>query len=80
MVYMEFQIIALALVNMIFRGDGKNNMIEGNCFSKHLTAITKDGVSIAEFTTDSTNTLPPITKVLMNHFQKRKQILKNFYL
>ena len=73
------QIIALALVNMIFRGDGKNNMIEGNCFSKHLTAITKDGVSIAEFTTDSTNTLPPITKVLMNPpFPKKKTDTKEF--
>lgn len=26
------EIVALALVNMIFRGDGKNNIIEGNCF------------------------------------------------
>ena len=72
-------IISLALVNMIFRGDGKNNMIEGNCFSKHLTAITKDGVSIAEFTTDNTNTLSPITKVLMNPpFPKKKTDTKEF--
>ena len=25
-------VVALAIVNMIFRGDGKNNIIEGNCF------------------------------------------------
>ena len=28
------EVVALALVNMIFRGDGKNNMSEGNCFQK----------------------------------------------
>jgi type I restriction enzyme M protein len=27
------EVVALALVNMIFRGDGKNNIIEGNCFT-----------------------------------------------
>ena len=29
-------IISLALVNMIFRGDGKNNMGEGDCFQKRI--------------------------------------------
>lgn len=27
------EVVALALVNMIFRGDGKNNITEGNCFT-----------------------------------------------
>ena len=37
-------VAALAVVNMIFRGDGKNNIVEGNCFSKHLAgAATKKG-------------------------------------
>ena len=31
-------VAALAVVNMIFRGDGKNNIQEGNCFARHLTA------------------------------------------
>ena len=29
----ESEVMALALVNMIFRGDGKNNIEEGDCFS-----------------------------------------------
>ena len=40
----EEPVIALAIVNMIFRGDGKNNIIEGNCFKKNLIPITKDGL------------------------------------
>ncbi len=32
----EPEVVALAIVNMIFRGDGKNNIIEGNCFQKGL--------------------------------------------
>lgn len=36
-------VIALAIVNMIFRGDGRNNMHEGNCFHQHLIPkIMKD--------------------------------------
>ncbi len=35
-------VVALALVNMIFRGDGRNNMSEGNCFQKTI-AKTFDG-------------------------------------
>lgn len=30
------EVVALALVNMIFRGDGRNNMSEGNCFQKNI--------------------------------------------
>ncbi len=29
-------VVTLAIVNMIFRGDGKNNVVEGNCFKKHV--------------------------------------------
>ena len=32
----EPEVVALAIVNMIFRGDGKNNIIEGNCLQKGL--------------------------------------------
>lgn len=36
----EPEVVALALVNMIFRGDGKNNIVEGNCFTnKHFRDI-----------------------------------------
>ena len=60
-------IISLAIVNMIFRGDGKNNMIEGNCFNKWLSARTQENKYYAEYlTTDSPGRIPPITKVMMN--------------
>lgn len=60
-------VVALALVNMIFRGDGKNNIIEGNCFNKWLNQSEDNGISNAEYL-DSNNDsrIAPITKVLMN--------------
>jgi type I restriction enzyme M protein len=60
-------VVALALVNMIFRGDGKNNIIEGNCFNKWLNQSDDNGVPIAEYLdTNKKSRIPPITKVLMN--------------
>ncbi len=60
-------VVALALVNMIFRGDGKNNIIEGNCFNKWLNLSDENGVPIAEYLDAEKKTrIPPITKVLMN--------------
>ena len=65
----EPEVAALAIVNMIFRGDGKNNIVEGNCFSKSLCAKTKNGKLSAFFCNNSD--LPKVraqavTKVLMN--------------
>ena len=34
---------ALAIVNMIFRGDGKNNIEQANCFNKHLEPYIQAG-------------------------------------
>lgn len=60
-------VISLAIVNMIFRGDGKNNMIEGNCFRKWLNAKSDGNTYRAEYLTEDTNDrIPPITKVMMN--------------
>jgi type I restriction-modification system DNA methylase subunit len=60
-------IISLAIVNMIFRGDGKNNMIEGNCFKKWLGVKTDGNISSIEYLTeDKPDRIAPITKVLMN--------------
>jgi len=58
----EPEVVALAIVNMIFRGDGKNNIIEGNCFQKHLVAIRDTAKYVAEYTRNE----QIITKVLMN--------------
>lgn len=61
----ETGVAALAVVNMIFRGDGKTNIKEGNCFAQFLTRHTQDGVSTARFVRFQSKS-PPITKVMMN--------------
>jgi len=43
------EVVALALVNMIFRGDGRNNMSEGNCFQKSIIQMTKDGIITGKY-------------------------------
>jgi len=58
-------IASLAIVNMIFRGDGKNNIVEGNSFAKFLRSSTCEGYPTAKYTTSQSDT-PPITKVQMN--------------
>ncbi len=58
-------VAALAVVNMIFRGDGKNNIQEGNCFSKFLAQHVEKGVVTAKYT-DVPSVEPPVTKVMMN--------------
>ncbi len=58
-------VAALAVVNMIFRGDGKNNIQEGNCFSKSLSPHVDHGNPTAHYTT-ATSANPPVTKVMMN--------------
>lgn len=45
----EPEVVALAVVNMIFRGDGKNNIKEGSCFHNNIVKTIKDGVSTAEY-------------------------------
>ncbi len=60
-------VISLAIVNMIFRGDGKSNMIEGNCFNKWLTLQSLDKEIRAKYIDhEDKDRIPPITKVLMN--------------
>lgn len=58
-------IAALAVVNMIFRGDGKNNIKEGNCFAQNLEAITDNGVPTGRYKPAPSEN-PPVTKVMMN--------------
>ena len=61
----ETGVAALAVVNMIFRGDGKNNIKEGNCFAQFLSQHSDGGVSTARFVKNQSTT-PPITRVMMN--------------
>lgn len=63
----ESAIAALAIVNMIFRGDGKNNIVEGNAFSTYLTKKGVNGHSTASYITQPPEPgNEPITRVLMN--------------
>jgi len=63
----EPEIVALAIVNMIFRGDGKNNIIEGNCFQKHLVRSAIEGIATAKYSTQKpSDDQAVVTKVLMN--------------
>ncbi len=63
----EPSIVSLAVVNMIFRDDGKNNIKEANCFHEWLGLVRKNDVNTAEYQDrDSHKRIPPITKVLMN--------------
>lgn len=59
-------VIALAIVNMIFRGDGKNNIIEHNCFSQWLVQKSNGTASAKYSETQAESGKEPITKVLMN--------------
>lgn len=63
----EPEIVALAIVNMIFRGDGKHNIHEGNCFQKNLVRTTRGNVVTAEYAkrTPKDDELA-VTRVLMN--------------
>lgn len=61
----EPSVASLAIVNMIFRGDGKNNILERDCFVKYLAPTTINGKRTAKFI-DSQAANPPINKVLMN--------------
>ncbi len=59
-------IAALAIVNMIFRGDGKNNIEQANCLVQHLVPDTSSkGVRTAKLS-KTPSQHPPVTRVLMN--------------
>jgi type I restriction-modification system DNA methylase subunit len=50
---------------MIFRGDGKNNIINGDCLSINLNRKLRNGEISAEYQTDP-GERKPVNKVLMN--------------
>jgi type I restriction enzyme M protein len=61
------EVVALAVVNMIFRGDGKNNLKEGDSFRWWLTPSVKDGIPTAKYCDGKPeNFSPVVTKVMMN--------------
>jgi type I restriction-modification system DNA methylase subunit len=63
----QAQLVTLAIVNMIFRGDGKNNIVEGDCFSKWLESTMKSKSTTATYVDKKPKDEElAITKVLMN--------------
>lgn len=63
----ESYVAVLAIVNMIFRGDGKHNITEGNCFSTNVAPRTVTGHASARFSINPAQQgTEPVTRVLMN--------------
>lgn len=60
----EPEVVALAIVNMIFRGDGKNNIIVGDCFKQSINEKTINGKNTGTFSKKEGHKI--INKVLMN--------------
>lgn len=61
----QANVAALAIVNMIFRGDGKNNIVNGDCLSLNLERKIRNEEVSAEHQVRATSR-PPVNKVLMN--------------
>lgn len=61
----QANVAALAIVNMIFRGDGKNNIINGDCLAINLSRKIRNGEISAEYQSMADNR-KSVTKVLMN--------------
>ena len=63
----ESYVAVMAIVNMIFRGDGKHNITEGNCFSTYIGPSAINGHASARFVkTPTPDSTQPVTRVLMN--------------
>jgi len=63
------KVASLAIVNMIFRGDGKNNIVDNDCLSQALIHTTINREDSAEYINKDKLTgkeKKPISKVLMN--------------
>ena len=61
----QANVASLAIVNMIFRGDGKNNIINGDCLAINLNRKIRNGELSAEYI-ENEGDRKPVTKVLMN--------------
>jgi type I restriction-modification system DNA methylase subunit len=63
----ESAVVSLAIVNMIFRGDGKNNIIEANSFAKNLVRrATPSGLTARYRSEVPEPEETAVSKVLMN--------------
>ncbi len=75
----ESYVAVLAIVNMIFRGDGKHNIAEGNCFTTQMAMRSINGHASARFTRNAVPDSEPVTRVLMNPpFALRDSVEKEY--
>jgi len=77
---LQSSVSTLAIVNMLFRGDGSAHIINDDCFARGLIATTVNGEPSAKFVSrDIKNGNRVITKVLMNPpFALKKSDEKEF--
>lgn len=77
---LQSSVATLAIVNMIFRGDGKNNIINDDCFARGIVGTTVNGEQSAKFVSrNAKNGQKVVTKVLMNPpFALKKSDEKEF--
>ncbi len=72
----------MAIINMIFRGDGRSNIINDDCFAERLRHKIIEGTESAEYVlSDGTKELgtEAVTKVLMNPpFSKTSEAEKEY--
>ncbi len=61
----QANVASLAIVNMVFRGDGKSNIINDDCLAVYLNRKIRNEEVSAEFDGVSKNR-PAVTKTLMN--------------
>ncbi|MEM8692448.1 MAG: N-6 DNA methylase [Pseudomonadota bacterium] len=61
----QVNVASLAIVNMIFRGDGKNNIINDDCLAVNLNRKIRNGEISAEYISEAPDR-PSVTKTLMN--------------
>lgn len=59
-------VFGLALVNMIFRGDGKSRIHNGNCFDNRFVLINGQVLRLKSHDQTDKPTTRPFTRVLMN--------------
>lgn len=74
----DSSVAAMAIINMIFRGDGRSNIINDNCFPNSLVKTVKESVETAEYSTAQSETQGKregvVRKVLMNPpFSKKNE-------
>lgn len=81
-------VATMAIINMIFRGDGRSNIVNDDCFAEHLVKHMENSVETARYSTlkemeksgsGKNEKEGPVRKVLMNPpFSKKNENEKEY--